>query len=129
MNEISLDYSFLTKDAFDFIESQVKLKNQNVTKPEIMKAVHLMHRKHYMVPRYDRTSLRQSAMIHQNVDLQLMISETIKHLTPPEAHSSASSKQIVNHSHRPKYQDHKNINSANREVSMLGRMQLHMHPY
>ena len=129
MNEIPPDYSFLTKDAFDFIESQVKLKNKNVTKPEIMNAVHLMHRKHYVVPRYDKTSLRPSAMINQNVDLQLIISETIKHLTPPKAHSSASSQQIANHSHHPQYQDHKNINSANREVSMLGRMQLHMHPY
>ena len=45
MNEIPPDYSFLTKDAFDFIESQVKLKNKNVTKPEIMNAVHLMHQK------------------------------------------------------------------------------------
>lgn len=129
MNEHPIDFSFLPPGSVELLEQNAKMSNPRITRSEVMFALHNAYRRFYSISRYDPTSLRPNAMIQQNVDINLIMSEAAKSMSTPAVYRSASVQSVVDKWKRAQFQDTHDTRtlSTNREKS-FDRMNVYMHP-
>lgn len=129
MNEHPIDFSFLPAGSVELLEQNAKTKNPKITRSDVMYSLHNAYRRFYPISRYDPTSLRPNAMIHPNVDINLIMNEAAKSMSTPAVYRSASVESVVDKSKRAQFQDTHDMRtlSTNREKS-FDRMNIYIHP-